>query len=115
MKAFEWTDDMREVSAFGGRYELCCRVMISAGCNWLCEHPNADPRYLGFGVPCRDDNADAKELTQAILEPARGRPRDEMHAMHQTAVSHIFLWRQLGSWIAYQSMMRELKRQERQQ
>jgi hypothetical protein len=112
VEGFEWTADMRQISGFGGGYERTCRAMVSAGCKWWSEHPDAKPEFHGyrnvFGV-CTEDNDDAKALTAAILEAANG---DATGAMHQAAVSHIFAWRHFGSWLAYQAKMRELKREE---
>lgn len=107
---FEWTEDMREISGFGGGYERACRQMISQGCAWWSEHANADPKFHGFksviGI-CLEDNEDARALSAAIsagIEPSG--------AMHQAAVSHVFHWRRLGSWLAYQTSMRELARED---
>lgn len=108
---FEWTEDMRDISGFGGGYERACRQMISQGCAWWSSHPDADPKFHGFkevmGI-CLEDNDDAKALSAAInagIDGASG-------AMHQAAVSHVFQWRRLGSWLAYQTMMRDLAREE---
>lgn len=109
-QGFEWTEDMREISGFGGDYERACRQMISQGCAWWSNHPDADPKFRGFenvmGI-CTEDNDDAKALSTAIngdIGPSG--------AMHQAAVSHVFHWRRLGSWIAYQNDMRQLARAE---
>lgn len=108
---FEWTEDMRQISGFGGGYERACRQMVSQGCRWWSEHPEADPRFKGFkdvfGLTV-DENDDAKALEAAIHADVDG----ASGAMHQGAVSHVFAWRRFGSWLAYQKMMRELKREE---
>lgn len=108
---FEWTEDMRQISGFGGGYERACRQMVSQGCRWWSEHPDADPQFHGFkgvyGVIV-DDNDDAKALETAIMAGIDG----ASGAMHQAAVSHTFSWRRVGSWLAYQARMRELKREE---
>lgn len=109
---FEWTEDMREISGFGGGYERTCRAMVSAGCKWWGEHPGADPQFSGFknvyGI-VREDNEDAKALSKAVTNAADG---DCTGAMHQAAISHVFGWRKLGSWAAYQNKMRELRAAE---
>lgn len=42
MTEFKHTDDMGEISGFGGGYEAACQNMLSAGVKWLNEHQNAD-------------------------------------------------------------------------
>lgn len=112
IEGFEWTEDMREISGFGGGYERACRAMVSAGCKWWSERPDADPQFHGFrgiyGV-IAEDNDDAKALSKAVTDAAGG---DCTGAMHQAAISHVFGWRKLGSWLAYQQKMRELRREE---
>lgn len=39
IEGFEWTDEMREISGFGGGYEKVCRTMVSQGCKFWSEHP----------------------------------------------------------------------------
>lgn len=106
---FEWTEDMADVSGFGGGYERACRQMISQGCVWWAEHPDADPQFRGFenvyGI-CVEDNEDAKALGKALCGDI-----DPSGAMHQAAVAHIFHWRKLGSWLAYQNSLRDLARE----
>ena len=103
---FEWTDDMGEISGFGGGYERTCRLMVSTGCNWLSEHSDANPQFHGFkgiyGI-IAEDNEDAKTLSKVVLDVTGG---DCTGAMHQASISHIFAWRRLGSWLAYQREMR---------
>lgn len=109
---FEWTEDMAEVSGFGGGYERACRQMISQGCAWWAVHPEADPKFHGYkgvyGI-CAEDNDDAKALSEAICAGDIG----PSGAMHQAAVTHVFHWRKLGSWIAYQHSMRDLARERK--
>ncbi len=107
---FEWTEDMAEVSGFGGGYERACRQMISQGCAWWSAHPDADPKFHGYkevyGL-CVEDNEDARTLSEAICAGDIG----PSAAMHQAAVTHVFQWRRLGSWIAYQKFMRDTARE----
>ena len=112
LDGFEWTDDMREISGFHGGYERTCRAMVSAGCKWWSEHPDANPQFHGFkgiyGI-ITEDNHDAKTLSKVVTDAASG---DCTGAMHQASISHIFAWRQMGSWVAYQKKMRELERSD---
>jgi hypothetical protein len=97
-----YTDDMDEISGFGGGYETACRAMVLAGLQWLDEHPGADPHFKTcesiYGV-CLDDNNDAKDLTKAMItaaEPGGG----ATGAMHQATVSHV-LWIMANGWDKY--------------
>lgn len=102
-----FTNDMREISGFGGGYEEACRKMVLAGLEWFDQHPEADPKYHGFkgvyGV-IDEDSDDAKMLSQAVI----GAVGDCTGAMHQAAISHIFFIRKNG-WNAYAAKMREMK------
>ena len=110
---FEWTEDMAEISGFGGGYERACRQMISQGCAWWVEHPDAAPQFHGYknitGI-AMEDNEDAKALSTAICAGDIG----PSGAMHQAAVAHVFHWRKLGSWLAYQESLRDLARERRE-
>lgn len=110
IEGFEWTDDMREISGFGSSYEQACRTMVSQGCKWWSEHPEADPtvktynRVYGIAIA---ENPDAKTLEEAMMA---GLPESPTGAMHQAALAHIIhRWKKKcgGSWEKYQSVMRE--------
>lgn len=38
--AYVFTEDMKEISGFGGSYEQACRLMIINGLYWLKENPD---------------------------------------------------------------------------
>ena len=99
---YEFTDDMAEISGFGGGYEDCCRAMVVAGLEWLDEHPTAEPKYHGwkgvYGV-IDEDNEDAKQLTKAVLDAAEKRG-GSTGAMHQATIGHI-LWIRKNGWENY--------------
>jgi hypothetical protein len=102
----QWTDDMGEISGFGGDYEACCRAMVLAGIKWVDENPSADPHYKGFknvyGL-VMEDNDDAKALTKAIIDAAAG---EATGAMHQASVGHVLAYKRLG-WDEYSKQLRE--------
>lgn len=108
-----WTDDMGEISGFGGGYEALCRAMALAGINWLDEHPNASPSYKGFkGVfgLITEDNDDAKELEKAIMGVDGA--TDCAGAMHHAAVNHCLAYKRLG-WDEYCNQLRSNKKVQR--
>jgi hypothetical protein len=114
----QYTDDMREISGFGGGYEAACRAMVLAGLAWFDAHPDADPHFKGmsniFGL-ILEDNDQAKALTEAVLNAPviadDGRHTLARHeatgAMHHAAINHIFAARRLG-WDRYCAEMRRL-------
>src|SRR5512141_2038805 len=54
---FRFSDDMHEVTGFGGLYESQCRAGICTGAEWCAQHPNAD----------LSDISVARELTLTIF------------------------------------------------
>lgn len=101
-----WTDDMGEISGFGGGYEALCRSMALAGIRWLDEHPEASPTFKGFkGVfgLIDEDNEDAKALREAVMSPTGA---DECTgAMYHAAVNHCLAYKRLG-WDEYCRQLR---------
>ena len=101
--AYEWAPKMGEISGFGGDYEAGCRLMVKAGCEWLDAHPDADPKFTGFkgvyGI-IREDNADAKALSEVMVDAAR----DCTGAMHQATVGAVLFIKAQG-WDAYRKAM----------
>jgi hypothetical protein len=97
---------MREISGFGSGYEKMCRTMVSQGCKWWSKNPVAKPKVRGFeGIfgLAQTDNKDAELLEKAMLAGNE----DCTGAMHQASMMHIFHWKKLGSWAAYQREMRK--------
>ena len=103
-----YTEEMGEISGFGGGYEKTCRKMVLAGVEWLEKNPTANPQFHGFngiyGVII-GDNQDAKNLTAAVL---KGGGDDITGAMHQAAISHIFAVKRHG-WPEYCRQMKARK------
>jgi hypothetical protein len=120
--AREWTEDMGEISGFGGTYEAGCRAMVFAGMKWCDEHPDADPQFRGFkgvyGV-ISDENDDAKALTKAVIDAPITVDGKETTvgeygatgAMHQAAISHVMFYRAHG-WDEYCRQLRTRERDE---
>lgn len=104
---YQYTDDMAEISGFGGGYEEGCRKMVVAGLKWFDEHPDADPKFHGYegiyGV-ISEDNEDAKQLTEVMV--AAPGEHGCTGAMHQATVGHVLHIRAVG-WDKYVEEMRE--------
>lgn len=117
-----WTEDMGEISGFGGSYEAGCRAMVLAGIKGIDENPNADPQFTGFkGVfgLVMDDNADAKALDEAILNAEVTYPdmnggksfkvrKECTGAVHHAAINHVLAYKRMG-WNEYCKVLRERK------
>lgn len=108
----EWTDDMGEISGFGGGYEDACRAMLLAGLDWLDENPEVNPQHHGFkgvyGLTV-SDNIDGENLEKAM---AAASAEGCTGAMMQACLSHVY-WVQAHSWDEYCAELRkaEKKRQ----
>jgi hypothetical protein len=114
---YVWTDDMREISGFGGSYEGGCRVMVTAGLEWFDGHPDIEEplfkEYKNIAGLIIETNPNAKALTKAMCKAAdRAYPNGGVTgAMMQYTVHHVFKARALG-WPAYVAMMQDMKRKE---
>jgi len=111
MSKYVWTEDMGEISGFGGAYEATCQAMVRAGIEWMEAHPEAHPKFHGYkdiyGV-LAEDNADAKALTEAMIAASGG---DCTGAMHQATVSHLLFIHRNG-WEKYCSELRDREKKE---
>lgn len=100
MSKYEFKAGMAEISGFGGTYEEMCQKMVIAGLEWLDSNPIADPLFSGyknvFGL-VNEDNADAKALSKAVIEPAKDFATG---AMHHAAIATI-MWIRAHSWDEY--------------
>ncbi len=103
-QTYEFTNEMGEISGFGGGYEAACRQMLRQALEWWDAHPDADPQYQGFrnvfGLVA-DTNDDARALDKAMMANVEGGPTG---AMHQAVLGHTFFIRKNG-WEAYVAEM----------
>ncbi len=87
---YEWTDDMDEISGFGGGYEQDCRDMLAAALAWLDAHPLFAPRYHSYenvvGI-LEEDDLSAEELSEVTAAAAkRGGATVAMHQIYYARV-----------------------------
>jgi hypothetical protein len=113
----QWSEDMGEISGFGGSYEAACRAMVLAGIAWVDEHPNEELSYRGFkgvfGV-LTETSLGALALDKAMMDATiignDGQPMrvgsDCTGAMHHAAVQHVLAYKRLG-WEEYCRQLRE--------
>lgn len=101
---YEYTDDMRQISGFGGGYEHGCRNMVLAGLEWLDAHPEEDPKFSHcpqiYGV-VNEDNDAAKALSKVVMDACDGCSG----AMHHAAIMHVVQIKHIG-WEKYCEIMR---------
>jgi hypothetical protein len=84
-----------DISGMGGGYEITCQLMLQQGLAYVKEHPDFDPRFMGFqgiyGI-LMDDNADAKALSTAITFGVDGCTG----AQHQAVIGHLLHIKKVG-------------------
>lgn len=103
-----WTDDMGEISGFGGEYEEACRRMVCAGVDWfLINGHQCVPNPVGGFLFAADEktakvNHDAFRAAVDAAEPSCS------GAMSGAAASHAagIFWR---GWEDYAREMRARK------
>lgn len=97
---YKHTDDMGEISGFGGGYEATCQNMLDAGVKWLLSNPEKNPAYKEFtnvyGLTM-DENDDMKELQDVLVEASGN---DTTGAMMQ-AVSGRLMFIKKNGWEKY--------------
>jgi len=115
MNRYDFTPEMREISGFGGSYEMACRTMLKAGLEWWNKNPKADPRFKGSFLhkrhilgPITEENDDAKSLTKAMMDARMPDGRrcgdDATGTMLHIVIFHLFYIRRNG-WEAYMKEM----------
>ncbi len=105
---YQFTDEMGEISGFGGGYEQACRKMIIAGLEWCDKHPNADLKYKEFknvtGLTF-DESPDMLLMQEAMVAIVNN---DCTGAMMQAVMNHIMFIRTNG-WNKYVEEMKQRK------
>lgn len=113
MTTYRHTEDMGEISGFGGGYETCCQDMLEAGMKWLSKHPKAilEGRVFQniYGL-LKADSPDAKQLEAVVLRAANG---EATGAMHHAVMSRLF-WISENGWDAYCSELMSRKVEKEQ-
>lgn len=96
----KYTEEMREISGFGGGYEETCRNMVLAALDWLDENPEADLSYKTFkqvyGLTT-DESDDMKTMQGVMVKAANN---DCTGAMMQATCAHVMFIRKEG-WEKY--------------
>lgn len=113
---YPWTDDMREISGFGGTYEEACRRAVSAGLEWLDARPEVVEK-LGLKQSSNvigiiwTESPEGKAFLDALAHAADSKG-GATGAMVQATANHTLYARRVG-WSAYCAEMRQRKRDER--
>lgn len=109
---YRHSEDMGQISGFGGGYEKTCQDMLDAGVKWLNEHPKHDDLNMRglknvFGL-LEANSPDAKELERAILAAGGS---DITGAMHHAVMSRLLFIAKNG-WDKYCSEVRGEEKKE---
>lgn len=86
---FRHTEDMGEISGFGGDYEQACQNMLEAGCKWLEEKKSVNLKghiYDNVFGLFKADSDDAKAMESAVIAACG----DCSGAMHHAVMSRLF-------------------------
>jgi hypothetical protein len=115
MIAFEFTEQMNEISGYGGAYERACRAAVCSGARWFAHHMTAHPQFgrwtMAHGL-VNPINMDAHALLAAIEDTDFIRD-DGVHVplaeqmtreMTQIALYHVLYIAKKG-WNAYVQKM----------
>ena len=112
----EWTEDMGEISGFGGSYEGACRVMVLAGIDWFEQNKESNPRFGEYenvtGIIDANNDA-AKAMVKHMIDAADAYAKEcgdgggVTGAMVQYTVHHaMYAFRE--GWEKYQRLRREM-------
>ena len=97
---YKYTENMDEISGFGGGYEDACRNMVIAGIQWCDKNIKAEinfKEYKNIYGLTFDESNDCKKMQKIMLKAANN---DCTGAMMQAALSHIMFIRKNG-WDKY--------------
>lgn len=106
MTTYRHTEDMGEISGFGGEYEECCQDMLEAGMKWIEEHTpdnivvKENPNIFGI---CFPEGEASEALSKAVIDAANG---EATGAMHHTIMSRL-AWISKNGWDAYCTELRK--------
>jgi len=107
---YKFTEEMGEISGFGGSYEMGCRVMLDAGLQWIDKQAETDLKFSGYeniyGIVIADSE-DAKKLHKAMT-PDILNEYGVTGAMMQAVTNHI-LYIKRTSWEEYIKEMTDRK------
>ena len=102
---YKHTDDMGEISGFGGGYEEVCQQMLHNGVKFLSERSGTDVRVLEnpsiFGI-VKLEGEDAQALEEAVMDGID----DATGAMHHAVMTRLALINKNG-WDKYCEELRK--------
>jgi len=104
MEKYVYTDEMDEISGFGGGYEATCRAMVRAGLLWLDNNIAANlsfKQYENIYGLTFDESDDCKAMQEVMIEASGN---DCTGAMMQATLNHImFIYK--NGWDKYKEEM----------
>ena len=99
MSKYVFTEEMNEISGFGGGYETGCRDMVVAGLEWLDNNPKANPtfdQYKNIYGLTTNENKDMEKMQDVMLKVCDGCSG----AMMQATTNHVLHIKKVG-WDKY--------------
>lgn len=108
---YKWTEDMGEISGFGGSYEQACRAMVLRGADWLEDNKKEDLKFSGlkgvFGI-ITPESDEAKELEKYMTDLSNEGIEDEglTGAMVHASINHVMYIARNG-WDKYSQELRD--------
>lgn len=111
MTEYRHTEDMEEISGFGGGYEKACQDMLEAGMKFMIEKgfQPGDVKVLAneniYGL-CFPDNRPTEELEKAV----EAADENCSGAMHHAVMSRL-AWISKNGWEAYCAEARRRKKE----
>jgi hypothetical protein len=97
---YEYPENSREISGFGGGYEDACRTMVITAMNWLDENPNADISYKEYqniyGLTTGESD-DCKKMQEVMMKAVDDNCSG---AMMQACLGHI-MYAHKNGWEKY--------------
>jgi hypothetical protein len=96
VQRYEWTDEMDEISGFGGEYEESCRQMVTAGLKWLERNDGPATEFsMGDNVFARiDEEAEATDELRTHMASAVD--MDPSPSMLHLCVKHTLYAHEIG-------------------
>lgn len=102
---YKHTEDMGEISGFGGSYEATCQQMLHNGVSFLASRSGTDVRVLEnpqiYGI-VQLEGEDAEALESAVMDGIA----DATGAMHHAVMSRLVYINKNG-WDAYCTELRK--------
>ena len=107
---YNYNEIKREISGFGGEYEMACRDMVLAGLQWIENNPNCELSYKTYKNIYGLTTGESKDMElcqEAMIEAVE----DCSGAMLQAAMGHL-MFIKVNGWDEYKHEMNKAERNQ---